>query len=229
MERASHPPYVFRVSRGNPWLIRAPRGHNRFDIFDPEESIMTLYTGESKEAAFAEVLAPFRPDLESIAKIKDIPCDDDKTPSFGKVPKAWLSERRIGKAKIRAKAHIIDIASPITMQALRSNEEIARYTLKAGFKDLDDSALKASDEKGRYLTQMIAAFIYNLGHTGIRYESRLGSLYKCVAGFVPLSVSNAADSDFLEQTMPEESISARDPELQNVASIFNLKLPYVVI
>ncbi len=229
MEKALHLSYAFRVSRGNPWLIRAPRGYNRFDIFDPEESIMTLYTGESKEAAFAEVLAPFRPDLETISKLKDIPCDDDKTPSSGKVPKAWLMERRIGKAKIRATAKIINVTSPLTMQVLRNNQEIARYTFKAGFSDLDDSALKASNEKGRYLTQMIAAFIYNLDHTGILYESRLGSRYKCVAGFIPLSVAEAKNSDFLEETMPEEKISALDPELQKVASIFNLKLPYVVI
>jgi RES domain len=226
---ASHPKFVFRVGRGDPWIIRPPRGHNRFDIFDPDESVMTLYTGESPEAALSEVLAPFRPDLETIAAVEKIPCDDDRNPLAGRVPKSWLAERRIGQARIRSSAVIIDITNPFTIQALRNEPQLAQQALRSGFKDLDDSALKASDDKGRHLTQKIAAFIYNLGHSGIRYESRLGSSYKCIAGFVHLSASDAASSAFLEQTIPAEPISPLDPILQKVAAIFNLKLPYVVI
>jgi hypothetical protein len=229
MEIAKHPDYVFRVGRGDPWALRPPRGHNRFDIFDPDESVMTLYTGESAEAALAEVLAPFRPDLETIAAINKIPCDDDKSPAAGKVPRNWLAERRIAQATIRTSAVIIDISSPITIQALRNEAVLAQQAIKSHFKDLDDSALKACDHNGRLLTQKVAAFIYNSGNTGIRYESRLGSKYKCVAGFVALSSNDAASSKFLEKTMPAEVISPLDPVLQHVASIFNLKLPYVVV
>jgi hypothetical protein len=112
---------------------------------------------------------------------------------------------------------------------LRNESVLAKQAFLSGFKDIDDSALKASNAQGRHLTQNIAAFIYNLGHTGIRYESRLGSSYKCIAGFVALSSSVAASSQFLEQTMGAEPISALDPTLIKVASLFNLKLPYVVI
>jgi hypothetical protein len=80
LETSQHPKVVYRVGRGDPWIIRPPRGHNRFDIFDPDESVMTLYTGESKESALAEILAPFRPDLETSAAINQIPSDDDKAP-----------------------------------------------------------------------------------------------------------------------------------------------------
>ena len=190
---------------------------------------MTLYTGESKEAALAEVLAPFRPDLETIAAINQIPSDDDKAPLAARVPRNWLAERRIAWANIRASAVIVDVTSPTTIQKLRSEPLLARQAAQYGFKDLDDSALKASDDRGRHLTQMIAAFIYNQGHTGIRYESRLGSKYKCVAGFVPVSSSSAAASAFLEKTSDGEPIPPHDQVLQRVASMFNLKLPYVVI
>ena len=80
LQTASHPKFVFRIARGDPWIIRAPRGQNRFDIFDPQESVMTIYTGESQEAAWAEVLAPFRPDLETIVAVNKIPCDDNGHP-----------------------------------------------------------------------------------------------------------------------------------------------------
>ena len=229
LQIAAHPESVFRVGRGDPWVIRPPRGHIRFDIFDPEESVMTLYTGESAEAALAEVLAPFRPDLETIAAVNKIPCDDNKTPAAGKVPRDWLAERRMGQAKIRKSAVIIDITDPSTIQELRMEPQLAKQVLQSGFNDLDDSSLKASDDKGRHLTQKIAAHIYNLGHTGIRYESRLGSSYKCIAGFVALSSNDIVSSEFLEHIGSIEQISPRDPALQKVASIMNLKLPFVVV
>jgi len=229
LQTASHPQIVFRIARGDPWIIRAPRGHNRFDIFDPEESVMTIYTGESEEAAWAEVLAPFRPDLETIAAINNIPSDDNRTPAAGKVPRAWLAQRIIGKAKIRSTAVIIDISHPSTIQILRSEPELAKQALDSGFNDLDNSALKASDEKGRYLTQKIAAYIYNRSYEGIRYESRLGSVFKCIAGFAALSSKDASCSKFLEKIFTSESVSARDPALQKVASMMDLKLPYVVV
>ncbi len=229
MDIASHPQFVYRVGRGDPWVIRPPRGHNRFDIFDPDESVMTLYTGETKESALAEVLAPFRPDLETIATINQIPCDDDKSPVAGRVPRNWLAQRRIGSAIIRTNAVIIDITAPATIQILRNESSLARQAVQSGFNDLDDSALKASDDKGRHLTQKIAAYIYNLGHTGIRYESRLGSVYKCIAGFVAVSSSNAASSAFLEKTIDGEPIPPHDAILQKVSSMFNLKLPYIVV
>jgi hypothetical protein len=229
LDKALHPQLVYRIGRDEVWAIRPPRGHNRFDIFDPEESVMTLYTGESKESAFAEVLAPFRPDLETIAEINKIPSDDNKAPLAGRIPRNWLAQRRIACAKIRSSAVIIDITTPNTIQALRNEPLLAHQAILSGFKDLDDSALKASDDNGRYLTQKIAAYIYNKGHNGIRYESRLGSTFKCIAGFIPVSSSSAASSQFLEETRAGEPIPPHDPILQKVASLFNLKLPYFVI
>ena len=68
MKIAVHPKQVFRISRRDPWAIRPPRGNNRFDICDPEESVMTLYTGESKEAALAEVFG----DLDGMGAIFNV-------------------------------------------------------------------------------------------------------------------------------------------------------------
>lgn len=58
---------VYRVAR-NPWAIRAPSQLHRFDVNDPTSPVYTVYVGESETAAFAEVLAPFRPDLALLAE-----------------------------------------------------------------------------------------------------------------------------------------------------------------
>ena len=229
LQIAKHPEQIFRVARGDPWIIRPPRGNNRFDIFDPEESVMTLYTGESPEAAWAEVLAPFRPDLATISAISSIPCDDNKMPSSGKVPTNWLLSRCLGTGKIKPTAQIIDITNPATIQDLRNKPEIAKQALRSGFSDLDDSALKAGNSNKRHLTQTVAAFIYNNGHDGIRYESRLGSNYKCIAGFISLSCVSAVDSKFLAEALPPKAISPLNSSLQKVASIMNLRLPLTII
>lgn len=220
---ATHPKQVFRVSRGDPWAIRAPRGNNRFDICDPEEGVMTLYTGESKEAALAEVLAPFRPDLETIAEVDSIPSDDDVSPVSGVVPKHWLETRRIGIGIIRFKAVIVDITHPKTIQVLRNQSDLARQAIKAGFVDIDESSLRASGVNGRRFTQAVSAYIYNIGHSGIRYGSRLGTTFHCVAGFVAIGVDNATWSEFLEAVLPSEKISSEDTALKNVVKLFNLK------
>lgn len=229
LQKSTSPKFVYRIARGEPWVIRPPRGHNRFDIFDPDEPIMTLYTGESEEAAWAEVLAPFRPDLETIAAINNIPCDDNRTPSSGKVPQHWLDQRKLGKAKIKPKASIIDITQFVTIQALRNESDLAAQAIKSGFNDLDDSALKASDQKGRLLTQKIAAYIYNQGNDGIRYESRLGSEYKCIAGFVALNLDTVAASNFIDEIFASINISAKDRALRKIALLMKLRLPYVII
>lgn len=221
---AKHPRQVFRVSRSDPWAIRAPRGNNRFDICDPEDGVMTLYTGESKEAALAEVLAPFRPDLKTIAEVELIPSDDNVSPASGVIPKHWLETRRMGIGIIRSKAVIVDITHPKTIQVLRNQSDLAQQAITAEFVDIDESSLRSTGVNGRRFTQAVSAYIYNIGHAGIRYGSRLGERFHCIAGFVAISVDSVAWSEFLEKVLPSERILSDDTELRNVTNIFNLKL-----
>lgn len=224
MRLATHPNSIYRVARGDPWTIRPPRMHNRFDIADPENPVTTLYTGESTEAALAEVLAPFRPDLTVIAAVGAIPSDDDREPLSGLVPKAWLLSRRIGRAKIRPQAVIIDITQPETIAALRANPNLAAKAVECGYPDIDQSSLTASGPSGRRFTQSVAAHIYNEHFSGMRYGSRLGSTYHCIAGFVSLDSTDVADSEFVIETFETLEIASDDSNLREVAQIFGLRV-----
>ena len=107
MKLATHPDFIYRVGRGDPWAIWPPRMHNRFDISNPGTSRDDSLHRRITEAALAEVLAPLRPDLETIAAVSAIPSDDDQEPLAGVIPKAWIKSRQIGKAKIRPQATLV--------------------------------------------------------------------------------------------------------------------------
>lgn len=224
MKIATHPDRVYRVAREDPWSIRPPRNLNRFDISDPENPVMTLYTGESPEAALAEVLAPFRPDLEVIAAVSAIPSDDGLDPLTGVIPKSWFENRRMGVATIRPQAVIVDLTHPETIQTLRTVPSIAQKAIACGFADVDESSLKASGESGRRFTQTVAAHCYNSHYSGIRYGSRLGATYFCIAGFVSIDLLDVTDSEFLIETGPTTEILPDHPALKAVASIFGLRI-----
>lgn len=227
MKTADHPEFVYRVGRTTPWEINAPRGVNRFDIHDPEEPTTTIYTGETAEAALAEVMAPFRPDIETIAAVKSMDSEDGKDPASGIVPKNWLKNRCLGRAKIRPSATIVDITDPVTIDHLRRDPGISKMAVQCGFPDIDESSLKACGPKGRRFTQTVAAHLYSIHFSAIRYGSRLGETYHCIAGFVALSSKDVTESEFIiavEKTVP---LAVSDPALVKVAGIFQLKLPAV--
>lgn len=186
---------------------------------------MTLYAGESAETALAEVLAPFRPDLATIAAVDAIPSDDGATPASGRVPEDWLESRRLGCARIRPTAVIADITRAESIAELRETAEIAEKALECGFEDVDAAALKASGAQGRRFTQTVAAHIYSNNYSGIRYGSRLGEEHHCIAGFVALSSGVVTDSEFIIELGDTVAIDVANPALETVAEIFGLTLP----
>jgi hypothetical protein len=220
---ADHPTQVYRVGRDDPWAIRPPRFHNRFDISDAENPVMTLYTGESPEAALAEVLAPLRPDLELVATLAAIPSDDGLLPHAGRVPANWLARRQMGCAEIRSSAVIADITSAQSIAALRSVPELAEKAIKCGFTDVDDSSLIAGGPQGRPFTQTVAAYLYNLHYSGIRYGSRLGAAYHCIAGFISIDSESVTESGFICAIGSTTAISPDDPALRVVMETFGLR------
>jgi hypothetical protein len=185
---------------------------------------MTIYTGESEESALAEVLASFRPDLETIAAVNAMPADDNRMPARGRITKHWLDTRRLGQGKIRRTATLVDISHLDTIQALRSQQQLALHALRNGFVDLDDAALKTGGPNGRLLTQAVSQFIYHQGHHGIRYGSRLGSSYFCIAGFISLNSPDINSSEFLEHAKDPQPIYSNNKALRKVAQIFGLEL-----
>lgn len=197
---------------------------NRFDISDSENPVMTLYTGESPEAALAEVLAPFRPDLEVIAAVGAIPSDDNQAPLAGSIPLGWLESRKIGKAIIRPQAVIVDITHVETIAVLRADPILAEKAQECGYQDIDQSALTSSGPSGRRFTQSVAAHIYNEQFSGICYGSRLGAPFRCFAGFVSLNSADVTDSEFIIETFETEEISKECPALTQVARIFGLRI-----
>lgn len=99
------PSSVFRISRGDPWILRPPSKKNRFDI-STETGTSTVYVGGSQEAAFAEVLGDFWPLIS--AEVSRIPADDD-FPNSNFVPAAWAKERSLGTATVRVGISVADI------------------------------------------------------------------------------------------------------------------------
>jgi hypothetical protein len=224
MLKAGKAPHkVFRVSVGEPWKLFEPRFHNRFDIDVEDEPTATIYTGESAEAAIAEVLAPLRPDLETIAKVNSLPGDDLK-PSAGVLSNRWLNKRNLGQAIVRSDVSIVDLSSVETINALRAIPEIAKKATECGFSDVDEASLKASGPKGRKFTQTVAAYVYNQYFSGVRYGSRLGSEYFCVAAFVQLNLKDIGDSEFIEETEKSVVLNKSHESVQRVANIFGLQL-----
>lgn len=222
---ASRVESVYRVSYGDPWQIRAPSQLNRFDINDPTDPVFTVYTGETEEAAFAEVLAPLRPDLDLIASLNDMPCDPGSPlPAIGKVSAKWIQSRKIGRAKVRDTATVVDITSPETIAELRNVPAIAAKARDCRFTDVDESSLKASGPNGRLFTQTVAAHFYNMHFSGIRFGSRLGTEYGCIAGFIALSLRDITESEFIGEIFPSERVSPINSAFQNVLKLFGLSI-----
>jgi RES domain len=215
---------VYRVARA-PWAIRAPSQLHRFDINDPTSPIYTVYVGESETAAFAEVLAPLRPDLGLVAKLEAMPCDPGSPlPAVGMVSAHWRGNRKIGVADTRAGASAVDLTSAETIAHLRRVPDLAEQVRACGFPDLDESALKAGGERGRDFTQAVAAWVYNQGFSALRYGSRLGAEFHCIAGFIPVASRDVTESELIAVLHADLRISADHPALAEVARTFGLSV-----
>jgi hypothetical protein len=166
---------------------------NRFD--DPgatdgipeAQRFRMLYCASQREAAFAEVLAHFRPSLATLAALAAI--EDDEPSQFDSarvvIPADWRSSRRIGETTLDPSLRFVDLADPETVQILRS--ALAGIATRLGLPDVDLSALTGPH---RTLTQHAARFIYDQfggdGHStieGIHYLSRHNPAWACWAIF----------------------------------------------
>ncbi len=162
---------VFRVVRGGagpPSDPFAPPGWeragadgtfgNRFD--DPgtadslaeETRFRVVYAATQRAGAFAETIAPFRPDLPALAALRTIHGGaSEPQPLTGVVPVRWQQRRGIGRLLLDSALRFVDGAHPDTLAAMRAT--FARLAVDRGHRDIDVSTVTSGD---RRLTQRIA-------------------------------------------------------------------------
>jgi len=201
----SPPAPVFRVARGDagpPSDPFAPPGWeragadgafgNRFEVPSkvddrPDEArFRMIYAATQREAAFAETIAPFRPDLPALAALRTIHGGaSEPQPLTDVVPMRWQQLRGIGRLLLDSALRFVDVAHPDTLAEMRAT--FARLAVDRGHRDIDVSTVTSGD---RRLTQRIARAVYERPdatgvpiYSGIRYLSRHGATWECWALF----------------------------------------------
>src|SRR5262249_49773364 len=148
------------------WSYAGPDGTfgNRYD--DPEASYRVLYASSQRIGGFLETLARFRPDLEVLAELEHIECDDEPPPA---VPRAWLDNRLLGEGTVEGR--FVDVGDSGSLATLRT--ALAASAIRYGLDEIDAATIRL--RAPRAFTQQASRFVYEQGpFAGIRYRSRLG-------------------------------------------------------
>jgi hypothetical protein len=199
---------LYRIGRlPNPlaWPPRAVVGDSRFD--DPLKRFSTLYAAEGRLACFVEVLAQFRPSLQTLAAEQSLA--DTREPRMRPhIPRDWYDTRGIARLRVKPWQRWLDLRAIETREALRG--EFAALILALGLDDLDVSGVSTSK---RMLTQAVAGWAHANEYQGIVYPSRLDSTLMCWALF---------EGAVIEPVPPIRPIARDDPDLRAVAKLFGL-------
>jgi hypothetical protein len=206
---------LFRVGRApDPFRVWTPgesKNHgNRFD--DRRGEFGVLYLAEHRRAAFLETLARFRPSLEVLAALADLPDGDagDDTPQeAGVIANDWHLKRRMGIARPVEGQRWLDLTDLATREAIR--KELAPTFVDMG---LDDFDMSDALTRRRDITQAIARWAYEQGYHGIIYASRLDPAYRCWAVFEGAQLT-------VDEITP---IARDDADPLAVAQVFGLRL-----
>lgn len=197
------------------WAYAGPDGTfgNRYD--DPAASYRVLYASSQRIGAFVETLARFRPDLEVLAELEQIDCDDEPP---ARVPRVWLDNRLIGEATLQGR--FVDIGDARTLATVRT--ALAASAIHLGLDEIDAATIRL--RAPRAFTQTVSRFVYEQrgeqgSFAGIRYGSRLGDQFIDWAIFEPPpggeSPLEAADS---------KTIEADDADLVEALRLLDLDL-----
>ena len=202
---------IYRVGRrpGDPfapppWEYAGQDGTfgNRFDDPGPRpphlltERFRVIYCASSPEGAFGETLAPLRPKLSLLSRLRAIDDDepfarlvegliDPEHPTRGIVSADWQSRRQLGRTTLDSSLRFVDLTTAETLQHLRS--VLAPVAARHGLVDVDLSAIGGPH---REVTQACARYMDeqrdNFGQprfAGLRYLSRLDAGWECWAIF----------------------------------------------
>jgi hypothetical protein len=182
-------------------------GGGRFD--DPARRVRVLYAASRRRGAFVESLAPFRPALALLARLRDVAGADEPVPE-ARVPADWYRRRAVGRLRLAPGQRWLDLRSPATREALR--RALAAELLRLGMADLDLSGVVGPS---RALTQAIAGWAHEQGYAGLAYASRIDQRQTCWAVF--------EGARFEPAGLPAP-ITPDDPDLRAVARLFGLEL-----
>lgn len=133
--------------------------NHRFD--DPQREYRTIYAADKKETCLREVLADLRPNKKALADFSAVFGDDPATAAAGEVTRAWRRKHVLAQAEIAiSSGTMAKIEAPTIRAALSSKLN----------RQLDVDAIRGKD---RDLTRAISRELYNDGHCGINFRSRL--------------------------------------------------------
>lgn len=157
---------VFRLARApDPWAwpdwsqagLDGTFG-NRWD--DPLGSYRVLYASATRFGALLETLAPFRPDLEVVAGLREIEGDDEPV-AAGTVPREWFENRVMGVAELVGA--YADIGAAASLSVLRSH--LADRGVHHGLLDIDAAAIRLTAP--RRFTQEVSRLVYECRTEGV--------------------------------------------------------------
>ena len=183
--------------------------NHRFD--DPRREYRTIYAADKKETCLREVLADLKPDEKAIADFKRIFGDDDSMECAGRVTKIWREKHVLVQAQIIVSSgKIADMESAALLDDLtaRLQPELAARKHKR----LDAARIRSQD---RGLTRAASRLLYDDGHAGIGFRSRLDDVL-CHALF-----EGRARLDQLGSGIP---LSGKIAELTSVCVEYGLTL-----
>lgn len=141
--------------------------NHRFD--DPRREYRTIYAADKKETCLREVLADLKPDKKAVAEFKKLFGDDESVQCAGRVTTAWRQKHVLVQAAIDiASGDLADIDSAPVLNAL--SDRMARELAARKLKRLDAARIRSQD---RDLTRAASRLLYDDGHAGIDFRSRL--------------------------------------------------------
>lgn len=136
--------------------------NNRFD--DPKREYRTIYAADKKETCLREVLADLRPNAKFLADFDKVFGADPALAAAGRVTRAWRARHSLVRAGI-------DLDSG-TMAELESAPVMRELSRRLGAR-LDVAKLRSRD---RDLTRKASRLLYDAGHAGIGFRSRLDTV-----------------------------------------------------
>jgi hypothetical protein len=135
----------------------------------------------------------------------------DTTPAAGEIPDSYF-RKVIGRMSVAPGQHWLDVRSPETHQALRS--DMAERLVTLGFPSrFVWGDLLSHDHR---LTQAVAAWAYEREYAGIAYASCHDPAITCWALFDQATFVGIGEPQRLDRD---------DPELLMVARLFELTIP----
>ncbi|MGQ9676107.1 MAG: RES family NAD+ phosphorylase [Chloroflexota bacterium] len=211
LKLATPPALLYRLGRQPDLLAWSPReylGSGRFD--DPRGEFRTLYAAEQRLACFAEILAKWRPSLETLAYSRSLKGDAAQLAEMSVIPADWHRKHLLVRLRLEPGQRWLDLRDLETLQTLRV--ELADLAVRLGLPDIDVSTVRG---QSRQFTQAVARWAYERGYAGVAYRSRFDDSFDCWAIF--------EGAMFHPEGVPE-LIAPHDPSLRTIAELFGLSL-----